>query len=163
MAVKIYISKNNNQYSPCYGKYYAYADNEKPIDLEGLAEHMSEHNTPFSKGTITGILKDMVSCIRELNLNGQPVKIDNLAIFSAHIENKRGWESLKDVDLSIPGIDATGHARGIQSIRLCAQATGDFTKAELTKYGSVILNREWRQKVQEAKQAAAAGEAGGQG
>jgi len=149
MAVKAYLSKNNNKYNAAYGKYYAYADNETPITLEELADHMAHHNTPFSKGTIIGILKDMVSCIRELNLGGQPVKIDGLAIFSTHIENKGGWMKLEDVDLSIGGKDDN-----IQALRLCAQATGEFTRAELTKYGSVLLNREWRQKVADAKKAA---------
>lgn len=149
MAVKAYISQNKNSMSKGYGKYYAFADNETPMTLDQLADHMAHHNTPFSKGTITGILKDMVNCIRELNLNGQPVKIDNLAIFSAHIENRGGWQSLADVSLSVGGKDDN-----IQALRLCAQATGDFTKAELTKYGTVLLNREWRTKVQEAKKAA---------
>lgn len=149
MAVKAYISQNKITTSRAYGKYYAFADNETPMTLDELADHMAHHNTPFSKGTITGILKDMVNCIRELNLNGQPVKIDNLAIFSAHIENKGGWNSLADVSLSVGGKDDN-----IQALRLCAQATGDFTKAELTKYGTVLLNREWRTKVQEAKKAA---------
>ena len=146
MAVKVYLRKNTNTASRTYGMWYAYADNEKPITLEGLADHMAHHNTPFSKGTIIGILKDMVSCIRELNLNGQPVKLDGLAIFSTHIENKGGWESPAAVDLTIG--EKTSQ---IQALRLCAQATGEFTKAELTKYGTVILNREWRQKVQDAK------------
>lgn len=146
MSVKAYLHKNQNESSKGYGRYYAYADNEKPMPLEGLADHMSHHNTPFSKGTIVGILKDMVSCIRELNLNGQPVKIDGLAIFSTHIENKGGWPNLADVNLSIGGENDN-----IQALRLCAQATGEFTKAELTKYGSVMLNREWRTKVQDAK------------
>jgi len=154
MAVKVYLSQNNNSYSNAYGKYYAFADNETPIDLVGLARHMSEHNTPFSEGTIVGILRDMVKCIRELNLNGQPVKIDNLAIFSAHIENQGGWPTLADVNLTVGMTNEQGKPVGIQAIRQCAQATGDFTKAELTKYGSILLNREWRQKVQEAKKAA---------
>ena len=149
MAVKLYLSKNNNRFSKGYNKYYAFADNETPITLEGLADHMAHHNTPFSKGTIVGILKDMVSCIRELNLNGQPVKIDGLAIFSTHIENKGGWPELKDVSLTVGG-----EGDNIQALRLCAQATGEFTKAELTKYGTILLNREWRTKVQEAKKAA---------
>lgn len=144
--LKIYLRKNTNRDAKGYGKYYAFADNETPITLDGLADHMANHQTPFSKGTIVGILKDMVSCIRELNLNGQPVKIDGLAIFSTHIENRGGWPALKDVQLNVGG-----ETDNIQALRLCAQATGDFTKAELTKYGSVLLNREWRQKVQDAK------------
>ena len=144
--LKIYLRKNTNRDAKGYDKYYAFADNETPITLEGLADHMAHHNTPFTKGTIVGILKDMVSCIRELNLNGQPVKIDGLAIFSTHIEKRGGWPALKDVSLTVGGENDN-----IQALRLCAQATGDFTKAELTKYGSVLLNREWRQKVQDAK------------
>lgn len=149
MSVKTYLRKNQTDGAKGYGRYYAYADNEAPITLEGLADHMSHHNTPFSKGTIIGILKDMVSCIRELNLNGQPVKIDGLAIFSTHIENKGGWASLADVNLSMGG-----EHDNIQALRLCAQATGEFTKAELTKYGTVALNRNWREQVQAAKKAA---------
>lgn len=146
MSLKVYLRQNNQKDSATYGRYYAFADNESPIDLVGLARHMADHNTPFSQGTIIGILRDMVNCIRELNLSGQPVKIDNLAIFSAHVENKKGWAALKDVELSIGN-----QASVIQSIRQCAQATGDFTKKELTKYGSLTLNREWRDKVADAK------------
>lgn len=149
MSVKVYLHKNQIEGSKGYGKLYAYADNESPLTLEGLADHMSHHNTPFSKGTIIGILKDMVNCIRELNLSGQPVKIDGLAIFSTHIENKGGWPTLADVNLSMGGENDN-----IQALRLCAQATGEFTKAELTKYGTVALNRYWREQVQEAKKAA---------
>ena len=149
MSVKTYLRKNLTEGSKGYGRYYAYADNETPMTLEGLADHMSHHNTPFSKGTIIGILKDMVSCIRELNLSGQPVKIDGLAIFSTHIENKGGWATLADVNLSMGG-----ERDNIQALRLCAQATGEFTKAELTKYGTVALNRNWREQVQAAKKAA---------
>lgn len=149
MAVKAYLHQNQIKDSKGYGKWYAYADNESPIDLVGLAKHMSEHNTPFSEGTIIGILRDMVKCIRELNLNSQPVKIDGLAIFSTHIENKGGWDTLADVNLSMGGDNAN-----IQALRLCAQASGDFTKAELTKYGTVTLNRNWREQVQTAKKSA---------
>ena len=143
------LKQNKNAHSKGYGKYYAYPVIEETVSLEGLAEHMASHNTPFSKGTIIGILKDMVACIRELNLSGQPVKIDGLAIFSTHIENRGGWAELKDVNLSMGG-----ETDNIQALRLCAQASGDFTKQELTKYGTVQLNREWRRKVQEAKKAA---------
>lgn len=63
-------------------KYYARAFHDETIGLEELAEHMSNHNTPYSKGTIHGVLKDMVACVRELLLDSKKVKLDNLAIFS---------------------------------------------------------------------------------
>lgn len=149
MSLRVYLSQNNNEKSDSYGRYYAYADNSKPIGIGELAKHMNSHGSPFSEGTIRGILTDAVSCIRELALGGQPVKLDNLAIFSAHIENHGGWADLTDVDLSMGG-----ETDNIRALRLCAQATGSFTKAELTAEGSVVLNRDWREKVTAAKKAA---------
>ena len=43
---------------------------------------MANHNTPYSEGLIKGVLTDMISCTKELILDGKNVKIDDLAIFS---------------------------------------------------------------------------------
>ena len=136
--MEIYLSKNNNLRSTAFGKYYAYRDPKKNYSIDDMAAHMSEHNTPFSTGTIKGILEDFVSCIRELVLEGYAVKIDNLAIFKASIQNKGGWATLDAVDLNIGG--------------LCAQATGRFTKAELSSQAVLKLTRDWKAKVHEAKE-----------
>ena len=68
--------------------WFARAMVTQTIDLEQLAEHMANHNTPYSKGAILGVLTDMVNCIRELVLDGNAVKIPNLAIFSAGLTTK---------------------------------------------------------------------------
>ena len=82
--------QNKNQYSASYGKWFARAVTiGKTVNVDELARHMSEHNTPYSKGAIKGVLTDMVSCIRELMLEGKAVKLDNLAIFSAGIRTKK--------------------------------------------------------------------------
>ena len=47
------------------------------LDIEALAKHMSDHNTPYSPGVIKGVLTDMVSCIKELILDGKNVKLDD--------------------------------------------------------------------------------------
>ena len=46
---------------------------------------MAEHNTPFSEGTIEGILRDFVKCTREQTLMGNTVKVDDLAIFKVSV------------------------------------------------------------------------------
>ena len=69
-------------------KYYARAFHDETVGLEELAKHMSEHNTPYSPGTIHGVLKDMVACVRELLLDSKKVKLDNLAIFSLGLSSK---------------------------------------------------------------------------
>lgn len=86
----LYVLKlNQNAKMPeAYGKYYAYPVITQTVGTDGLAGHMASHNTPFSKGAIKGMITDMVSCIKELTLQGIAVKIDDLAIFSIGIRNK---------------------------------------------------------------------------
>ena len=137
MALRIYISQNENDKVGVVGNWYARVDNLPPIGIDELADLIKQHNIGFSKGSIVGILKDMVTIIRSQLLMGQPVKLDNLAIFKASVENKGGWADLKDVSLRIGG-----EKDNVQAIRLVAQATGDFTKAELSKDGRLVLDRE---------------------
>lgn len=78
---------------------------------------MASHNTPFSKGAIKGMITDMVSCIKELTLQGFAVKIDDLAIFSIGIRNKEGAASEKEFTI----------AKNIDGFRLRARGTGEFS------------------------------------
>ena len=68
--------QNRVKESKMYGKWYArVVTMGKTVTLEELAEHMAQHNTPYSEGVIRGVLTDMVNCIRELVLEGKSVKI----------------------------------------------------------------------------------------
>ena len=91
-------------------------------------KHMSEHNTPYSKGAIKGVLTDMIGCVRELMLEGRAVKLEGLAIFSAGIKTKKNGAPTS-ADFS-----TTKH---IDSVYMRARATGEFTRHELTKAGNV--------------------------
>lgn len=115
----LYVLKlNQNAKMPeAYGKYYAYPVITQTVDIDGLAEHMASHNTPFSKGAIKGMITDMVSCVKELTLQGFAVKIDDLAIFSIGIRNKEGAASEKEFTI----------AKNIDGFRLRARGTGDFS------------------------------------
>ena len=115
------LRQNKNSESASYGKYYAYPVIEETITLDGLAEHMSNHNTPFSKGAIKGTLTDMVNCIKELLLEGKNVKIDDLAIFSLGIKNRGGSNTEKDFTV-------TGNIKGV---KLRARATGELVAKNL--------------------------------
>ena len=121
--------QNKNTQSKVYGKWFARAVTVgKTIDIDGVAKHMSEHNTPYSKGAIKGVLTDMVGCIRELMLEGKAVKLDNLAIFSAGIRTKK---------LGAPTSAEFSTTKHIDSVYMRARATGEFTRSELTKAGNV--------------------------
>ena len=116
------LKKNKNKKMPnAYGKYYAYPVVTQTIGMDGLATHMSGHNTPFSPGAIKGMLTDMVICIRELALQGIAVKIDNLAIFSIGIKNKLGADTEKDFSIT----------KNIEGVKLRARATGELMSDKL--------------------------------
>ena len=65
--------------SPLKGLWYARPLIEDTFDTERLAKHMANHNTPYSEGLIKGVLTDMISCTKELILDGKNVKLDDLA------------------------------------------------------------------------------------
>ena len=121
--------QNKNPKSVAFNKWFARAVTiGKTINIDELAKHMSEHNTPYSKGAIKGVLTDMIGCIRELMLEGKAVKLEGLAIFSAGIQTKKGGA------LSSEDFSTTKH---IKSVYMRARATGEFTRQELTKAGNV--------------------------
>ena len=124
----IYFKKyqNKNEESKAYGKWYARAVNTGTVELDDLAQHMSEHNTPFSKGAIAGVLTDMVSCIRELTLEGKAVKLPNLAIFQIGIAST-GADSPEKFTIK----------KNVKKVRLRARATGNFSNAMIKQIGSL--------------------------
>lgn len=120
--IQVVLKQNKNKKMPnAYGLYYAYPVVNETYDLDKLAEHMSSHNTPFSKGAIKGMLTDAVNCIRELNLQGIAVKIDNLAIFSLGIKNKMGAKSIGEWSA----------VKNIAGVKSRARATGNLISASL--------------------------------
>lgn len=148
MSLKLKLVQNNNEQSPTYGKYYPRVDYGKIIDIEGLASHIHAHHAIYPEDLVEGVLKCASRCTRELMLEGYPVKWDGVAIFKAGLDNKGGFASIKDAVLTIGEKGST-----IQAIKLTAQATGNFTKSELTGIGELEWNSEWRRKIAEAKKA----------
>ena len=141
--IELYISQNKNTASEAYGKYYPRVSYKQTMNIHDMAVHMAEHNTPFSEGTIEGILRDFVKCVREQTLNGNTVKVDNLAIFKVSVIGN-GCKELYDADLdktitasigTVGKNDKTGPA--VHSLKLLAQATGEYTREELNKDGKL--------------------------
>ena len=65
---------------------YPVAQSTETVNLADLAAHMSDHNTPFSKGAINGVLTDMVLCVVELIKEGKRVCLGDLGTFSVKLE-----------------------------------------------------------------------------
>ena len=157
--IELYLSKNNNEISPSFGKYYPRVSYKQTLNIHDMAVHMAEHNTPFSEGTIEGILRDFVKCVREQTLNGNTVKVDDLAIFKVSVVGN-GCAKLYDADVdktisasigSMKKTDKTGPA--VQSLKLLAQATGEYTRDELNKDGRLSWTDKTEEMIAQAKAA----------
>ncbi len=155
--IELYLSQNNNDSSKAYGKYYPRVSYKQTMNIHDMAKHMAEHNTPFSEGTIEGILRDFVKCTREQTLMGNTVKVDNLAIFKVSCIGNGSIklydaENDKLISASIGEMkkgDKTGPA--VQSLKLLAQATGDYTREELNKDGRLAWTDKAQALIAEAK------------
>ena len=166
--IELYLSQNKNTTTEAYGKFYPRVSYKQTLNIHDMAKHMSEHNTPFSEGTIEGILRDFVKCTREQTLMGNTVKVANLAIFKVSVVGN-GCAVLydKDTDKTISASigslynpktktnERTGAA--VQSLKLLAQATGEYTRDELNK----VAKLGWTDKTAEQIAAAKANALGG--
>ena len=105
-----------------FGKVYGRVKNSSPVGLEELADHMHSHGTVFSPGVIKGVLTDMIRCIRELCLMGQPVKLENLCIISAQVTSTPA-DDVESFELKA----------NVKSTKLRFTATGASVPKEVTK------------------------------
>ena len=170
--IELYLSKvTESSETETAGKLYARVSYKQTMDLHDMAHHMAEHNTAFSEGLIVGVLTDFVKCVREMVLNGNTVKVGNLAIFKATVESN-GLEVLYDAQSdkvasatmgTLKEGDKTGAA--VKAIKLLAQSTGDFTRDELKKDVKLSWTDKTKAEIAAAKgeTAANAGNAGGTG
>ena len=161
--LELNIYQNQNESAEMFGKWYARVENKEQMSVYDMAVHMAKHNTPFSAGTIEGILRDFVDCVREQCLQGNTVKIENLAIFKASVTaNGLVLGEKYKVSASLGGVPATKNADGttrtpdytkeeqsaVSTVRLAAQATGEFTKKQLNDDAKFRWTKAAREKIE---------------
>lgn len=123
--------QNNNMASNHYKKWYVRPVIKQMLSIHEMAQHMAEHNTPFSPGTIEGILTDFSKCIREQLLNGNSVKIDNLAIFKITLHS-RPFDNIGGIDTKTGRLGAAPKiGSAVRRARLLASATGDMMSRQI--------------------------------
>lgn len=113
---KIYQSKRKGATE---GLFFARVATAETYDLDQLAAHMASHNSPYSKGVIRGVLTDMVTCIKELVLDGKQVKLPDLALFSVGLKTSGATEAVKFTV-----------ANNVKGFRLRVRATGELRPSE---------------------------------
>ena len=140
-------------------KWYVHPVQKQEMNIKAMAQHMEEHNTPFSAGTIEGILTDFVKCLREQILNGNTVKIDNLAIFKLSLESN-GYDTFgnQDKDGRPTAIAKVGKGNAVvKSAKLLSLATGKMMREQLNLDVKFAWDTETQAEFDKLKNSAAGG------
>lgn len=81
-------------------RIYAIAQYNNLLTLKELSAHIAGHGSPFSKGTIMGILTDAFACIRENLLMGNKIDLGDMGAFYVTISSE-GCDSAEDFSASM--------------------------------------------------------------
>ena len=91
------LVKNNNSTSKNYGQYYGRVFQRETLSLKGFARHMMEHGKRITYEELVMTLQQMVSCLKELAIQGVPVKLEGLGTFYPSMEST-GANSIETYD-----------------------------------------------------------------
>ena len=116
------VTRLNPQNKSEQPKWYAKSVQDRTISFEDLVTHMSEHNSPYSRGVIHGVLTDMLDCVKELVLDGKSVRLGDLGLFSVGLKTT-GAKSRERWTV----------ATHVQGVTLNVRNTKTWSNAELRK------------------------------
>ena len=98
---------------------------DRTVEFEDFVTHISNHNSPFSRGVIHGVLTGMLSCLKELVLDGKQVRLGDLGLFSVGISSGpaptlEDWTTalVKDVHLNVRNTKTWSNAELRKQCRL---------------------------------------------
>ena len=101
--------------------WYATVVTDREMSFEEFVDHISSHNSPYSRGTVHGVMMDMLDCMKELILDGKSVRLGDLGLFSIGMSS-RGEVSRDKVN-----------SASVQDIHLLVKNTKNWSNAELKK------------------------------
>ena len=81
-------------------KIYGSIQQRETIGLRTLAQHIHEHGSSFSVGTLQGVLSDIVECTRELLKQGYSVDFEGLMRLYA-TANSQGVDNVEDFNPAV--------------------------------------------------------------
>ena len=84
--------------------WYATVVTDREMNFEGFVDHISSHNSPYSRGTVHGVMMDMLDCLKELILDGKSVRLGDLGLFSIGMSSRGEVSRDKVTSASVEGI-----------------------------------------------------------
>ena len=90
MAKLIYRTKviKNSRNSDLVGKVYAKAVTTETLSFQDFINHVISHGSVYDRGTVHGVMIQMVDCMKELLLDSKKIWLGDLGVFYLSLKNK---------------------------------------------------------------------------
>lgn len=143
LTFKVNLRLNKMTTSKSYGMYFFEAQRNEPLSLKGFAKHLSEHGKLATYEMLVLVLQNVVSCMKELITQGQPVKLDGLGTFYPSIKNAKGSNNVEDavenMNARIGGVRLNFLPEGVKDEKLTSKALKEMCIFEAN---DVIVTKE---------------------
>ena len=130
-------------------KAYGVSQVTEVLDIDAFAEHMANHNSPFSKGMIAGVLTDATKCLREMMLEGKKVKLGDFGAFYVELEtegarttNEFSTQNIKKVNVRYCPGEKVKNLRDDATFQLVPNRTAQADAIEVIKNEDTIQGLE---------------------
>ena len=107
--------------------WYATVVTDREMNFEEFVDHISSHNSPYSRGTVHGVMMDMLDCLKELILDGKSVRLGDLGLFSIGMSSRGEVSRDKVTSASVEGI------------HLLVKNTKNWSNSELKKLCKITV------------------------
>ena len=146
IAFPVNLRKNKNQYSTSYGKYFPETDTKEPLSLKGFAKHLAEHGKLVDYPMAVLVLQNIVACLKEMAIQGQPVKLDGFGTF-----DRKAQDSVeKSLALGLENLIGGVHLRFVPENSKGEKLTSRALKDECTFKAAYVV--ESKKKVVDGKE-----------
>ena len=109
---------------------------DRTVRCDDFITHIANHNSPYSRGVIKGVMTDALDCLKELVLDGKNVRLSDLGLFSVGITGKSAdsleeWnvqQNVTGVHLVVRNTKSWGNTELRKQVRLLE--AGSYTPGE---------------------------------
>lgn len=109
---------------------------DRTVSFDDFITHIANHNSPYSRGVIKGVMTDALDCLKELVLDGKNVRLSDLGLFSVGITGKSAdsleeWnvqQNVTGVHLVVRNTKSWGNTELRKQVRLLE--AGSYTPGE---------------------------------
>ena len=100
---------------------------DRTVSFDDFITHIANHNSPYSRGVIKGVMTDAFDCLKELLLDGKNVRLADIGLFSVGITGK-----------SAETLAAWTVQQNVTGVHLVVRNTKSWGNSELRKQVSLV-------------------------